>query len=584
MTSTPPNHNEPTSESLLPLIDDLIQGSISEADHASITRALSSSGELREQYLARVELDWMLEQEAELSMIQQVASHAIASNLEPEASNADHALVTTGKTVNRTHGVLAGFLIGIAASIITWLATPLSNPPSNQNTLDPSNMNSGSTERFANLSEPSASGFAVLRSAHRAHWEQKDYAAGDLISNGPNHLKYGVIQLELFSGVQITMEGEALFTIDSPMHLTMNRGKANVFVPEPAKGFTVETSSGEVIDLGTEFAIDVSKQQADVRVIDGEVEIRPLDRPQERLTTGQTFRLQQNQAQDTNPTLDVDVTNGQNLSLQQSERLQRRLREHLEARQKQLEDARLVAFYHLAPSSGQHRAITNLAIAPRADSNAVFNASDGAIVAANPSVDRWGRPGQALDFGPLGSRIRVKTSGTLTGITLNCWVRINSLDRWYNSLFLTDGHEEREPHWQIMDDGRIFFSVKTPNSKDSKNRTSQHVFYSPSIWDKTKTGRWMMLSVSYDPAQKQVTHFLNGKAISNEKIPEFAIVDTINIGDASICNWNDPSYRSDAKFVVRNLNGCMDEFAIYSAPLTPNEIQSLYQSGNPNDL
>ena len=329
MTSTPPNYNEPTSESLLPLIDDLIQGSISKADHAIITRALASSGELREQYLARVELDWMLEQEAELSMIQQVASHANASTLEPEASHADHASVTTGKTINGTHGVLAGFLIGIAASIITWLAIPLSNQPSNQpsnqNTLDPRSMNSGSSERFANLSEPSASGFAVLRSAHRAQWELKEYAAGDLISNGSNHLQSGVIQLELFSGVQITMEGEAIFTIDSPMHLTMNRGKANVFVPEPAKGFTVETSSGEVIDLGTEFAIDVSKQQADVRVLDGEVEVRPFDRPQERLTTGQTFRLQQNQAQDRNPNLDFDVTNGQNHSLQQSERLQRRL-------------------------------------------------------------------------------------------------------------------------------------------------------------------------------------------------------------------------------------------------------------------
>lgn len=584
MTSTPLNQTEPTNESLLPLIDELIEGSISEADHTKVTRALASSGALREQYLARVELEWMLEQEAELSMIHRVASGVNASTLEPDTSNSNRASLTAGRTIKRTHGVIAGFLIGIAASIITWLAIPLSNQPNNQSTFDPRNMGSGSTEQFVNLSEPSASGFAVLRSAHRAHWEQEEYAAGDLISNGLNHLKSGVIQLELFSGVQITMEGEALFTIDSPMHLTMNRGKANVFVPEPAKGFTVETSSGKVVDLGTEFAIDVSKQQADVRVIDGEVEIRPLDRPQERLTTGQTFRLQQDEAHAMNAPLDFDVTNGQNYSVKQGERLQSRLSEHLEARQKQLEDARLVAFYQLAPSSGERREITNLAFAPRAESDAFFNASNGAIVAANPSVDRWGRPGQALDFGPLGSRIRVRTNGTLSGITLNCWVRINSLDRWYNSLFLTDGHEKREPHWQIMNDGRIFFSVKIPNSEGAKNRTPQHVFYSPSIWDKTKTGRWMMLSVTYDPAEKQVTHFLNGKAISNEKIPEFAIVDTIEIGDASICNWNDPLYRSDAKFVVRNLNGCMDEFAIYSEPLNPNEIQSLYQSGNPNDL
>ena len=93
--------------------------------------------------------------------------------------------------------------------------------------------------------------------------------------------------------------------------------------------------------------------------------------------------------------------------------------------------------------------------------------------------------------------------GEHRGLTLICWVKINSLDRWYNSLFLTDGHEDREPHWQIMDDGRIFFSVKLPADHNANSASpQQHVYYSPKVWDGSLSGRWIMLCVTYDVDRK----------------------------------------------------------------------------------
>ena len=56
----------------------------------------------------------------------------------------------------------------------------------------------------------------------------------------------------------------------------------------------------------------------------------------------------------------------------------------------------------------------------------------------------------------------------IRSLTLLTWVKINSLDRWYNSLFLTDGAKLNQPHWQIMDDGRLFFSVKKREGSDAK--------------------------------------------------------------------------------------------------------------------
>jgi hypothetical protein len=133
-----------------------------------------------------------------------------------------------------------------------------------------------------------------------------------------------------------------------------------------------------------------------------------------------------------------------------------------------------------------------------------------------------------------------------------------------------------------MNDGRIFFSVKVPRGEERKHLV-QPVFYSPSIWDPALSGRWTMLAVTYDLDARLVTHYLNGKAISTETIEASQRVDSVRIGPASICNWNEPMYRTDPDFVLRNLNGTMDEFAIFSEALSATEILRWYETGNPND-
>ena len=58
------------------------------------------------------------------------------------------------------------------------------------------------------------------------------------------------------------------------------------------------------------------------------------------------------------------------------------------------------------------------------------------------------------------TEVRVEILGEFDSLTFACWVKIDSLDRWYNSLFLTDHYNQGEPHWQILDTGQLFFSVR----------------------------------------------------------------------------------------------------------------------------
>ena len=161
-------------------------------------------------------------------------------------------------------------------------------------------------------------------------------------------------------------------------------------------------------------------------------------------------------------------------------------------------------------------------------------------------------------------------------------MKINSLDRLYNSLFLTDGHDLHEPHWQIMGDGRLFFSVKKRDKSDRKTgEKDQHIFYSPKFWNASLSGQWLMIATTYDADARMVTHYLNGQVLSQEAVPADYLVETVSIGAASLCNWSEPMYRKDAAFTIRNLNGSMDEFALFAAALTPQEIAAIYERGRP---
>ena len=543
-------------EERLLLIDSLIDGSIDEADLLRIEAELIVDPDVRQQYYSRLRLNMLLEREA-----------SEATSIPTAKTVTQHQLINEYQPA-RWLKILSGALVTIAASVLLIIFL-------NRTDIIPTSRDSESA--LAAQVEPSASGFAVLSGQDGAVWSGSPLVEGDLLPTGELHLKSGRVHIELFSGVQMVIEGDAQFSIDSPMQVTMDRGIARARVPEPAQGFKIKTNNGDVIDLGTEFSINVDNGGADVHVVDGEVELQPRNSDSLRIDAGLSRRLSRSGKL-------VDALAPLTESVGPSEfqgflrdKQKKRFADWMEARREIEADPRLVAYYQLQSNPSLDNRIENLAVA------AAQPSSDGSVVAATPTTDRWGHSDAALDFSRIGSRVRLDVPGEYHSLTMLCWIKINSLDRWYNSLFLTDGHEDREPHWQLMDDGRVFFSVKVPRP-DGISELDQPVFYSPKIWDASLNGRWIMLAVTYDVDQALVTHYLNGSSISSEPIPNNRIVESIRIGPASICNWSEPMYRTDPKFVLRNLNGSMDEFALYSDALSADEILQLYRDGSPNEL
>jgi hypothetical protein len=159
------------------------------------------------------------------------------------------------------------------------------------------------------------------------------------------------------------------------------------------------------------------------------------------------------------------------------------------------------------------------------------------------------------------------------------WVRVDSLDRQYNGLLMADGYETGEPHWQIREDGRMMLSVMVDESKENpyrKNARGFHrVYFSPPIWDLSMSGQWLHLASTFDPEERRVVHFLNGKVVSVSEIEDNYIIRDLRIGNAEIGNCGHP-FREDPVFAIRNFNGRMDELAIFNAALGSQELEKLF--------
>ncbi|MEO6739364.1 MAG: LamG-like jellyroll fold domain-containing protein [Chthoniobacteraceae bacterium] len=523
------------------LIDALIEGSISEADFLRLEAELSVDSEAREAYYDRLTLSALLEIEAGASP-QKIVPMPVPTRRWWPALTAIAAAVAA--------------LAAVGSMIFkTERANPIADKPV----------------------EMQSRGFAVLTGQSAAVWKgAAPLADGALLPAGRMHLASGVAQLELFSGVSVVIEGEAEFEVLSPMEMKVARGKVRAHVPEAAHGFRIHTAEGEVVDLGTEFALEVSPERSDVHVLDGKVEWHSRTDPMRLMAKGEALR---------------STADGKSVPLAANARsflgiaeLKEKLSSARETRRADWmqfsetlrHDPRLALYYRMSDDGPQSRHVSNTAAAT------ANTGADGAIVAATRVPDRWGTPGGALDFSPAGSRVRVNVPGEYRSITLLTWVKINSLDRWYNSLFLTDGAKVTQPHWQIMDDGRLFFSVKKRERAEvKKGERDKYHFMSPPFWSASLSGQWLMIATTYDVDARKVAHYLNGKVLSEEAIPEEYLVEKVTIGAASLCNWSEPVYRTDAKFAVRNLNGSMDEFALFSAALSPKEIEDIYEHGKP---
>ncbi|MEN6307485.1 MAG: FecR domain-containing protein [Anaerohalosphaeraceae bacterium] len=119
---------------------------------------------------------------------------------------------------------------------------------------------------------------AVLSDSINAKWADMDSAmekgASVFTSRRRLLLREGMVELLYDNQARVTIESPAEFEILTGDQVNLNYGRLYASIPQSAIGFTVQTSSARIIDLGTEFGVKAdSEGVTELHVIKGKTSL-----------------------------------------------------------------------------------------------------------------------------------------------------------------------------------------------------------------------------------------------------------------------------------------------------------------------
>lgn len=402
------------------------------------------------------------------------------------------------------------------------------------------------------VDEETTASVAVLTRGVNLEWESVAITPSTPLSPGWLKLKSGIAQIEFYQGACVLIEGPAELHLISSGEATCTSGKLSAQVPPQAKGFRINTPKGTIVDLGTEFGLNVSASSSEVHVFKGEVELHQASEAMKSLKEGQAMAFAskpQLLAANASHFASFNEIHSRSAISQRSQ-----FERWLVASAKMNADSGLRLRFDFQDDEGS-RSLLNHAV------NGT-QIETGSIVGGAWTEGRW--PGKrALEFRNVSDRVRLFVPGETKTLTMAMWVRVNGLDRSLNSLFMSESWGDRKVHWQITRDGKVRLGIAgIGNSRHTDHDTP--VFFTPE-----RFGRWTHLAVIFDPTSKEVRHYANGELLARSSLKETA---PLKIGIAELGNWNDQRSKGVA---IRHLSGAIDEFMLWDRPLSALEIAAL---------
>ncbi|WP_422930540.1 LamG-like jellyroll fold domain-containing protein [Singulisphaera sp. PoT] len=143
---------------------------------------------------------------------------------------------------------------------------------------------------------------AVLSKLEGVTWESSDGrgpSEGSLLPSGRFRLRSGSVVLVFLNGVTLTLEGPADIDLVSINRVFCRQGRLRARVPKGVEGFVVAGRESAVVDLGTEFAMNVEPNgKSRVMVFEGAAKASLLD---PKGFTRRTQRVEENKQFDVDP-------------------------------------------------------------------------------------------------------------------------------------------------------------------------------------------------------------------------------------------------------------------------------------------
>jgi hypothetical protein len=319
-------------------------------------------------------------------------------------------------------------------------------------------------------------------------------------------------------------------------------------VPEPAKGFVVEAPSATLIDLGTEFAMDVDRaKNGEVHVFRGEVIVQPRSRTDVRpvkLVGAHATRI--DAASATPSGIDVDAS-----------RFLRRFEEPVTAYSRLALELGPRAYLTMEPTTDGHTLI-----------DAGSDGGEGRVVPGPGCGTPWfpGRFGSSLRFrGPgFGDHaiIPFRPQRVSEAMTVVAWVLAESRPRWASIVKRWGMPEDHSFHFGLfLDDGDLEVHTARADGQEFIAREGRPL----------PTGHWQHVAFVAD--RKTLRLYRNGDEVARTEHPGLrpGALDSIGIGAKLNVAGDGPDPIEPGYW-----HGCLDEIAIYPRALDADELRRLY--------
>jgi hypothetical protein len=370
--------------------------------------------------------------------------------------------------------------------------------------------------------------------------------AGTSLGREQRELDSGTLELLTDLGARVVIEAPARFEFLTAQRLRLMRGRLSAEVPPNAKGFTVVTASGEVVDLGTRFGVDADAPSgAEVHVFEGEVIARAGERVS--LKAGEAGTLQKATVSRRDLREAAFISPAENGALAEGLR-QGRAETAAEWRARYEKDAALVLWEDFE----------------RGEREGSFRKAQG----------RW--PGSvALDFADKGDFTPLNLGTEAAQFTLLAWVRLDRLPEAMQSIY--HGHDyDQQPgtvHWLVRQSvGTMLLPVSGTRRLDfdeEKERDRLRLYPASQHSVRGSVGRWSLMAVTYDSVTGRVCFYQDGRLDNEERVTAGVMA---RFGEARLGNWN----RQD-----RVLSGRLDDFIVMRRVLPAAEVHAFYEATKP---
>lgn len=368
-----------------------------------------------------------------------------------------------------------------------------------------------------------------------AEWGDENFKAGRELEPSVLKLHSGVVKLEFTNGAEVILEGPVEFLIKRKDAAFLQYGKLSAHVPPQAVGFEIASPTATVVDLGTDFSMQVGEGKSDIHVLKGKVEVRQSAFENLLLPEGLAALFQINTQP--KPVAADPSTFFSDKNLQS--RKERYVRQRQTVWQEQLQ-----------------RQETDPALIYRLDMKQITSLSQ--VAGSRPDT-------KAVRFENARSRIPIRLDRECRHLTLLASVRLERLDRLCHAILVGDDYytESGQFFWQFDSTGFFQFHL---NDNGKIRRFNSSVAVRPQ-----DRNTWLNIALVADADQQTITFYLDGKAISSLPWddPKPLRIDTATIGNES---------GAQRRTSTRYFGGSIENFWIYDRPFSLQEIKDFYDN------